>query len=142
MIPYAGYTSSATAVAIATRGPNVLAAAAQATIEPAKSTAMAGSASAPPAKSSSGAVHDRRQRRTEEHRPRRDRIGVEELRVGEQVLVQVSADLERPGDGTHREDDKPDGEENDGAERAGGEPLEPCEGRGGPCLHRCHAPIA
>ena len=87
-----------------------------------------------------GAVHDRRQRRAEEHRPRRHRVGVEELPVREQVLVEVSADLERPGDGAHREDGKADGEENDGAERAGGEPLERCEGPGGPFLHRCHAP--
>ncbi len=103
----------------------------------------AGSASAPPQRSRAAApFDDRRHRRTEEHRPRRDRIGVEELRVREQVLVQVAAGLERPGDGTNREDGEPDAEENDGAERARGEPLEPCEGPGGPFLHRCHAPIA
>ncbi len=49
--PYAGYTSTARATKTAARAPNARAAAAQATTDPAKSTAMSGQAKNPPATS-------------------------------------------------------------------------------------------
>ena len=52
---------------------------------------------------------------------------VEELDVVVEVLVEIAAGHERPADGAHGVDGKRQHEENDGAERPLGEPLEPGE---------------
>ena len=65
-------------------------------------TAIAGSAKRPPKRSSDSPVEERRDRRAEEHRPRQEDVVVEELDVREEVLVQVAASLQRPGDRTDR----------------------------------------
>ncbi len=52
---------------------------------------------------------------------------VEELDVGVEVLVEVAAGLQRPGDRAYGEDGEAEAEEDDSSERSRGEPLEPTE---------------
>ena len=52
---------------------------------------------------------------------------VEELDVRVQVLVQVAAGLQRPGNGAYGEDSQTQTEEDNCSERSRGQPLEPTD---------------
>ena len=86
--------------------------------------------------------HDWRQGRPEEHRPREKDVPVEELDVGVEVLVEVAARFQRPGDRLDGVDTERHDEEDERAQWPGRQTLEPGQGAGDTCLHRCHAPIA
>ena len=73
------------------------------------------------------AGEDRHRGRAEEHRPRQQRVPVEELDVAVDVLVEVATCLQRPADRLHRVHGEGDPEENDRAEPSAREPLEPDE---------------
>ena len=82
------------------------------------------------------AGHDRRHRRPEQHRPRQERMPVEELDVAVEVLVEVAARDQRPADRPHSVDRERRDEEDDRAERPVGEPLEPRERSAGTASQR------
>jgi hypothetical protein len=74
------------------------------------------------------AQDDRRNRRSKEHRPRQQRMPVEQLNVVVHVLVQIATTDERPADRSDRVHREGEHEQDDPAEGAAREPLEPGEG--------------
>jgi len=80
---------------------------------------------------------DRRDRRAEQHRPRQQHVGVEELDVGIEVLVEVPAGLQRPRAGAHGVDGEPAAEERERPEPPARQAIEPCEHCGAASLDRC-----
>ena len=106
---------------------SVSAAALQATTEAAKRTAHSGSASAPPATSSESpaTIGVTGVRKSIDHGSRTSWSKSWIVRV--EVLVEVAAGLQRPGDRTNGVDREPEAEEDDSPEGSRNEPLEPSE---------------